>query len=337
MLATLKIILYSFVLVVIIIAALFSYMTWMPTPAFEGDEKEIEFESNKLEERLRVHVTRLSESGVGRNIISEDKLTPAKNYIANQFASIGFHPQYQSFNIDGDEYSNIIIDIPSSVKGAPVLIVGAHYDSVENSPGANDNASGVAALIEMGRYFSINQPAHNHLRLIAFANEEPPFFQTNEMGSMIYAKSLSARDETILGMISLETIGYYSDAKGSQKYPGLFDMFYSDQGNFLSFVGNFQSRNLLTSSIALFRRHSNMPSEGVVSPAFVPGVGWSDHWSFWKTGVNAIMVTDTAPYRYRHYHESSDTPDKLNYGHYAKVVFGLYKVIEGLVAHEVVK
>jgi hypothetical protein len=332
-LAAVKIILYSFVLVVLSIIALLSYMTWMPDPDFEGNENEIEFESSRLEERLRGHVVRLSESRVGRNIITADNLTPVRNYIAKQFASIGFNPKYQSYDIEGDEYANIIIDIPSSVKGAPVLIVGAHYDSVENSPGANDNASGVAALIEIGRYFSIKQPVHNHLRLIAFANEEPPFFHTDEMGSLIYAKSLSDKDETVLGMISLETIGYYTDAKGSQKYPQLFDLLYSDQGNFLSFVGNFQSRNLLTSSIALFRKQSTVPSQGVVSPAFVPGVGWSDHWSFWKVGLNAIMVTDTALYRYRHYHETSDTPDKLNYQQYAKVVFGLYKVIEGLVDH----
>ncbi len=332
MLATFKIILYSFVLVALSITALLGYMTWMPAPDFEGDEKEIKFESSGLEERLRGHVVRLSESRVGRNIIAADSLTPARNYIANQFKSIGFNPEYQSYDIEGDEYSNIIIDIPSSVKGAPVLIVGAHYDSVENSPGANDNASGVAALIEIGRYFSINQPLHNHLRLIAFANEEPPFFHTDEMGSLIYAKTLSGKDETVLGMISLETIGYYTEAKGSQKYPRFFDRLYSDQGNFLSFVGNFQSRNLLTSSIALFRKQSKVPSQGVVSPAFVPGVGWSDHWSFWKAGFNAIMVTDTALYRYQHYHETSDTPEKLNYQQYAKVVYGLYKVIEGIVS-----
>jgi hypothetical protein len=330
----LKIFFYAFVLAALSIVALLGYMTWMPAPDFEGDEKEIEFESSGLEERLRGHVVRLSESRPGRNIIATDNLTPARNYIAKQFSDIGFNPRYQSYDIEGDEYSNIIVDIPSPVKGAPVLIVGAHYDSVENSPGANDNASGVAALIEIGRYFSIHQPLHNHLRLIAFANEEPPFFHTDEMGSLVYAKTLSIRNETVLGMISLETIGYYTDAKGSQKYPRVFDLIYSDQGNFLSFVGNFQSRNLLTSSIALFRKQSKVPSQGVVSPAFVPGVGWSDHWSFWKVGLNAIMVTDTALYRYQHYHESTDTPEKLNYQYYAKVVFGLNKVIEGLVAQD---
>jgi hypothetical protein len=330
----LKIFFYAFVLAALSIVALLGYMTWMPAPDFEGDEKEIEFESSGLEERLRGHVVRLSESRPGRNIIATDNLTPARNYIAKQFSDIGFNPRYQSYDIEGDEYSNIIVDIPSPVKGAPVLIVGAHYDSVENSPGANDNASGVAAIIEIGRYFSIHQPLHNHLRLIAFANEEPPFFHTDEMGSLVYAKTLSIRNETVLGMISLETIGYYTDAKGSQKYPRVFDLIYSDQGNFLSFVGNFQSRNLLTSSIALFRKQSKVPSQGVVSPAFVPGVGWSDHWSFWKVGLNAIMVTDTALYRYQHYHESTDTPEKLNYQYYAKVVFGLNKVIEGLVAQD---
>jgi len=311
------------------LATLIGYMTWMPSPALLLNEDEIVQEIEELEVRLKAHVETLSRSKIGRNYVNEDHLTPAKNYIVNQFEQLDLKPKFHNYEIYGDEYSNIIVDIPSDKENTAVLIVGAHYDSVEHSPGANDNASGVGALIEIARHFSQVAPKHYQLRLIAFANEEPPFFQTEEMGSLVYVQSMRG-DEDILGMISIETIGYYTNEKGSQKYPKLFSYFYPDTGNFVSFIGNMQSRGLVTSSISLFRENSAVPSEGVASPGLVPGVGWSDHWSFWLSGYNAIMVTDTAPYRYEHYHESTDTPDKLNYGQYARVVFGLSKVVEGL-------
>jgi Zn-dependent M28 family amino/carboxypeptidase len=330
MVEILKAILLVFMLGFVVAVSLFFYMTWMPRPTLLLDENKIVTELSDLEARLRKHVNHLSASKVGRNYIREDHLTPAKNYISKQFQELGYSVYYNSYELYGDKYSNVIVDIPSSNKKSPVLIVGAHYDSVENSPGANDNASGVAALIELGRYFTTTSPKNYQLRLVAFVNEEPPYFQTEEMGSLVYAKSLSSRDESILGMISIESIGYYSNRSGSQMYPKLLNLFYPDTGNFLSFIGNLQSRKLVTSSISLFRQHSTVPSEGISSPAFIPGVSWSDHWSFWVSGYDAIMVTDTAPYRYEHYHETTDTPDKLHYEQYAKVVYGLCKVVDGL-------
>ena len=255
-------------------------MTWMPDPGPGANTGRSEIEVAELKERLKVHVTKLSKYDVGRNYGVDDYLTPARDYIANQFSSIGLTVEYQKYVLYRDEFSNIIVDIPSVNHSAVVLIVGAHYDSIENSPGANDNASGVAALIELARYLANNPPKNYKVRLIAFANEEPPYFQSEEMGSMVYAKSLFSTKEKVLGMISLETIGYYSNDKGSQKYPKLFELLYPDTGNFVSFIGNFQSRELVTASISLFRKNSSMPSEGVASPAFVPGVGWSDHWAF---------------------------------------------------------
>jgi Zn-dependent M28 family amino/carboxypeptidase len=305
-------------------------MTWMPSHKLSLDENAITNELVKLEVRLRAHVKHLSKYKMGRNYAVQDHLTPAKNYISEKFQELGYKVDYQNYKILNDDFSNIIVDVPSRSETSPVLIVGAHYDSVEYSPGANDNASGVAALIEMGRYFAELTPKNYRLRLIAFANEEPPFFQTDEMGSLVYARSLSLREEDVLGMISLETIGYYTDERGSQKYPAPFNYLYPDTGNFLAFVGNINSRALVTSSIALFRQNSSVPSEGIASPGFVPGVSWSDHWSFWVSGHDAIMVTDTAPYRYEHYHASTDTPEKLNYEQYTKVVYGLCKMVEGL-------
>ncbi len=325
-----KSLIYSLIFLFLAVMALIIYMTWMPEPELELNEKKVESETADLRERLKVHVANLAKPGVGRNYINKDNLTPTRDYIVEQFSGIGLAARYHSYELYGDKFSNVIVDIPTSSKLQGVLIIGAHYDSVENSPGANDNASGVAALIEMGRYLYNRPPTNYRVRLIAFANEEPPYFQTEEMGSLVYAKSVSGTNEKILGMISLESIGYYTNEEGSQKYPKLFHLLYPDTGNFISFIGNFESRGLLTSSLSLFRKNSSIPSEGIASPAFVPGIGWSDHWSFWVSGHKAIMITDTAPYRYAHYHRSTDTPDKLNYEQYAKVVYGLFKMVEGL-------
>jgi Zn-dependent M28 family amino/carboxypeptidase len=169
------------------------------------------------------------------------------------------------------------------------------------------------------------------LRFVAFVNEEPPYFLSHEMGSSIYARRCKERGDKIEAMISLETIGYYSDAPHSQTYPspGL-GMFYPKTGNFIGFVSNIHSRALLCRVIGLFRKHAKIPSEGAALPAFVPGVSWSDQWSFWQQGYPAVMVTDTAPFRYPYYHSSSDTPDKLDYDRFALVVSGIQKVIEQL-------
>lgn len=320
----------SLALLLLVLLAMVIYMTWMPEPDLVDDRSQSNLEVVDLRARLEAHVTELSKYEAGRNYIVDDNLTPPRDYISSQFFNIGLSVEFQNYVLYGDEFSNIIVDIPSVNQSAAVLIVGAHYDSIEKSPGANDNASGVAALIELGRYLAKNPPQNYQVRLVGFANEEPPYFQSEEMGSMVYAKSLFNTKEKVLGMISLETIGYYSDDKGSQKYPKPFNLLYPGTGNFVSFIGNLRSRELVTASISLFRKNSNVPSEGVASPAFIPGIGWSDHWAFWVFGYDAIMVTDTALYRYNPYHRNTDTPDKLSYDQYARVVYGIFKMVEGL-------
>jgi Zn-dependent M28 family amino/carboxypeptidase len=169
------------------------------------------------------------------------------------------------------------------------------------------------------------------LRFVAFVNEEPPYFLSGEMGSLVYARRCKERGDKISAMISLETIGYFSDAPHSQRYPSpILGIPYPKVGNFIGFVSNIRSRPLLRRVVALFRRDAKIPSEGAALPWFVPGVSWSDQWSFWKYGYPAIMVTDTAPFRYPYYHSSSDTPDKLDYDRFALVVSGMKKVIEEL-------
>jgi Zn-dependent M28 family amino/carboxypeptidase len=209
------------------------------------------------------------------------------------------------------------------------VVVGAHYDSAVECPAANDNATGVAALLELARTFAGRKP-RTTLRFVAFANEEPPFFQTEEMGSMVYARSLAAHGEKVAAMVALETLGCYSDRPGSQKYPPLVGLAYPDRGNFVAFVGNLASRGLARKCVAAFRARAEFPSEGACLPGWIPGIGWSDHWSFWQAGYQGIMVTDTAPFRYAHYHQPTDTPDKVDFDRLARVTAGLAGVVEEL-------
>jgi len=210
------------------------------------------------------------------------------------------------------------------------VVVGAHYDSVYGCPGADDNGSGDAALLALARRSAV-KPVGQTLRFIAFVNEEPPFFQREDMGSFIYAGRCTKRGDKISAMISLETIGYFSDAPHSQSYPapGL-GVFYPSIGNFIGFVGNTHSRALLRRAISTFREQKKLPSEGAALPSFIPGVGWSDQWAFWQHGYPGIMITDTAPFRYPHYHEPTDTPDKLDYDRFTLVVSGMEAVVAEL-------
>jgi hypothetical protein len=169
------------------------------------------------------------------------------------------------------------------------------------------------------------------LRFVAFANEERPYYHTETMGSLVYARRCRERDEKITAMLSLETVGYYSDQPGSQKYPPGLGSFYPGAGNFIGFVGNLGSGRLVARCAAGFRRHTAFPCEGARAPAWLPGISWSDHWAFWQVGYPAVMVTDTAPFRYPHYHCATDTPDRIDYDKMARVTAGLGRVIEDLV------
>jgi Zn-dependent M28 family amino/carboxypeptidase len=211
------------------------------------------------------------------------------------------------------------------------VVVGAHYDTVPGSPGADDNASAVAALIELAGMLR-GEPLP--IRFVAFANEEVPYFLGTEMGSFVSARRSRERGEKLRAMLSLEMLGYYRDAPGSQSYPPPLGLFYPDRADFVAFVGDLGARRLVRRSIALFRKHGKMPSEGVAAPSFVPGVTWSDHWSFRSHGYPAVMVTDTAFNRYPHYHLPSDTPEKLDYERLARVTLGLAEVLRELAAED---
>ena len=210
-----------------------------------------------------------------------------------------------------------------------ILLIGAHYDTVRGSPGANDNGSGVAALIELSRLFADLEPAMT-VRFVAFVNEESPFFATDLQGSMVYADMARRRGDDIRLMVCLETMGCYSDKPGSQGYPPLFKFFYPDQANFIGIVSNFRSWRAMRRLAAAFRRGSHFPLETTAMFPFVPGVSWSDHRSFWVQGFRAVMITDTAFYRYPHYHAVTDTPERLDYPSLAHVTLGLHSALAEL-------
>ena len=226
--------------------------------------------------------------------------------------------------------SNVEATLRGAGRAAEIVVIGAHYDTVAGCPGANDNGTGVAAVLELAQRFS-RQPQPRTIRFVAFVNEEPPFFKTAHMGSVVYANAAKARGDRITAMLSLETMGYYSDEKGSQQYPAEIASLYPDVGNFIGFVANDALRH------ACCRRHGRpssgeraFPLQSAAAPDDVPGVGWSDHWAFWQAGYPAMMVTDTAPFRYPWYHTAEDTPDKIDYEKLAHVVDGLEAVIESL-------
>ena len=281
-----------------------------------------------LREELRANVQKVAGEIGERNMWHYAQLNAAADFIEDSFSRAGLRTRRDSYETGGQPCHNIEAEI--SGNSPEIIVIGAHYDSVFGSPGANDNGSGVAAVLALARRFASAKPKQT-LRFVAFVNEEPPYFLSGEMGSQVYARRCKERGDKISGMISLETIGYFSDTLNSQKYPspGL-GLFYPNVGNFIGFVSNVHSRALLRRVIAVFREQAKIPSEGASLPAFIPGVSWSDQWSFWQQGYRAIMVTDTAPFRYPYYHSSTDTPDKLDYDRFTLVVSGMEKVIQEL-------
>jgi hypothetical protein len=278
---------------------------------------------------LQKHVIKLAIDIGVRDYRLPDKLEQAVAYIETELEAAGYKPKEQVYEWEGQKYKNVEVEIVGTSKPEEIMVVGAHYDSVFECPAANDNGSGVAAGLVLAKYFKDKKLAQT-IRFVFFANEEY-FFRTPGMGSYQYAKQCKANKEKIIGMISLETIGYYSDAAGSQKFPPGMDMFYPDRGNFIAFVGNLASLDFVSKCIESFRATTQFPSEGLAAPPGLDQAGWSDHRNFWDEGYPALMITDTAPFRYPHYHEPSDTPDKIDFERTARVVAGLERMLEKLV------
>ena len=304
------------------------YMVKVPGASYRGALKPLAGEEQLVAANLRRHIAAIASRE--HNLFHPAELEASALYIEKTLASLGYVVAAQRYSVQGKEVRNIEVEFKGGTRASEIVVVGAHYDSVAGAPGANDNGSGVAAVLELARLLKDAEPART-LRFVTFVNEEPPFAHSNAMGSRQYARRAGERGENVVAMFSLETIGYYAEHAGSQRFPFPLGFFYPSTGNFIAFVSNLSSRALLHEALASFRRHAAFPSEGVAAPAFIPGVDWSDHWSFWKEGYPALMVTDTAPYRYPHYHTMQDTPDKVDYERLARVVTGLHGMLRELV------
>jgi len=318
----LRLIFIGLVAFVVVKFSSFGWRFWGET--FMGSEKD----NIQLAEDLESCVHMLASEIGDRSVFKYDKLNEAVEYISGQFVSFGYNLEFQEYKVSGETVKNIIASKKGIRKSEETIIIGAHYDTCFN-PGADDNASAVAGLIELARFMS-KQQTDRTIKFIAFVNEEPPFFMTEDMGSRVYVRAAKARGEDIKAVLILEMIGYYSDKPNSQRYPPLVGLFYPNKGNFIAVVGNFNSRRLVKKTVSIFKNNTSFPVESLIAPAIIAGVDFSDHWSFWQEGYPAVMITDTAFYRNHHYHSQADTYEKLNYVKMAEVIRGLSSVLTEL-------
>lgn len=287
--------------------------------------------ASRLEASVRVLA---GDIGV-RNYAVPAALRKAEAFVRAGLAKPGYEVEEQAYTVrtpQGQEapMRNFIATLPGAAPGAPVLVVGAHYDSASATPGADDNASGVAALLELASRFHGRTGGAVELRFVAYSTEEPPFFGSGQMGSGWHARALKAEGRAVAGMLSLEMLGVYSDAAGSQRYPAGLGLFYPDRADFIGLVSNLSSRRFLKRLVAGFKTPKGTRHIAASLPEFISDIRRSDHACYWEQGFPAVLVTDTSFLRYPHYHQMTDTPEKLDYERMADVVDGLEAALEAL-------
>ena len=277
----------------------------------------VQAEGKAEPEILRRHVVHLTENIVPRDADHPKNLSLAADYIRAAFEAGSGRVEEQTFDVDGEPYRNVSVFFGPET--GPRLVVGAHYDAFGMfgpNPGADDNASGTAGLLELARLLSRNAPSLP-VELVAYANEEPPNYASDGMGSAVHAKSLAEAGIDVRAMICLEMIGYFTD---EQPWPNvLYSMLYPNTGDFIGVVGRFDDRKLVRRWKRAMRR-PELPVYSFTGPSFVPGLDASDHRNYWHLGYPALMVTDTAFMRNPNYHTAGDTADSLSYGPMAHVV-----------------
>ncbi len=282
------------------------------------------------EHNLYAHVEYLSEAVGSRSIREPHKIALARDYIFKTLNSYGLSPELQDYSVGGNVFSNIVVTLPGKGKPEEIIVVGAHYDTVSGSPGADDNASAVAMLLESARLIK-DDVLERTTKLVFFTLEEPPIFGTEDMGSRVFARQAKKSGMDIKAMICLEMVGYFSEKKGGQAFPlPLMNLVYPSTPNFIAVIGNLKSRKLVDQVGQGLKRGCQVPVETLSAPSIVPGISLSDHSSFWKEGYSAVMITDTAFYRNPNYHQASDTKETLNYEVMAELLKGLVHVIHNL-------
>jgi len=306
------------------------YSIVFPRQPFKGPLPPLTAEERDLAGRLKTHVRAIASKS--HNVQHYKALLAAADYIERTLAGLGLEPVSQVYEVAGRSVRNIEVVLgPAPPKRVDATyVIGGHYDSPDDSPGANDNGTGTAAVLELARLFKDVKLRRTRLRLVLFVNEERPYGKTPDMGSWRHARLMKEVGEPIAGMMSLETIGYFSDEPGSQSYPKPFNLAFPTTGNFVAFVGLPGSRRFLRRTVYSFRSHTAFPAIGGVAPGFLPGIDLSDHWSYNQFGFPAIMVTDTAPFRNPRYHELDDLPDTVDYESLARITMGLARVMRAM-------
>ncbi|MCM8799231.1 MAG: M28 family peptidase [Candidatus Omnitrophica bacterium] len=281
-------------------------------------------------DNLRRHIHTISYQIGERNLYKYLNLESTANYIREEFLKLGYSTKEQIFLWQNITCRNIVAEKEGLNLKGKIIIVGAHYDSVFGSPGADDNASGIAVLLELARLL-FNIQLNKTVRFVAFTNEEPPFFMSKGMGSLNYTESLKKEKQDIEMMLCLESVGYYTDEPCSQSYPFGLNFFYPHRGNFIAMVSNLKSKTYLKKVVDVFKNNSNLEVEFLAVPAgFVPEISFSDNWSFWRYGYKALMLTDTAFYRYPYYHTDKDREENLDFKRMFELLKGLYYVMVDL-------
>ena len=309
------------------------FATNMPGETLVSDLLPLTQSQKESSRRLEQNVTQLAGEIGERNYGVPKAYNTTADFIAETFRESGLVPYEEELG-DKLQFRNIIAEHYGTSLPDEVIIVGAHYDTVWLSSGADDNASGVAVMLEIARQLKTMQLSRT-IRFVAFANEEYPHFLTDYMGSLFHAKRSYEREDKIMAMLSLEMLGYFSDDADSQSYPAPLSWFYPDKANFIAFVSDFSSRHLLKKCIGIFRESMTFPSEGLTAPvALIPDIRRSDHAAFWRYNYPAFMLTDTAAYRNSAYHNAKDVPDSLDYGAMARITTGLIAVLAELAGKE---
>ena len=321
-----RIIKFMLLVVLIVLLLLIGLWFWMTQPLLSHATPSSQRTVDPV--RLEAHVRKLSVELTPRDERHIENLDRVAAYIKDEFSQTTASVSEQPYRVQGKSYRNVMAEFgPDS---AERIVVGAHYDAAGPLPGADDNASGVAGLIELARLLA-RQPPPMRVELVAFTMEEPPYFHTTGMGSSVHAQSLRKQNIRVRAMFSLEMIGYFSDAPNSQRFPGAaLSALYPSTGNFIGVVGRLGDWSLVRRAKAAMRKASPLPVYSINAPSFVPGVDLSDHVNYWHAGYTAVMITDTAFYRNLNYHTAQDTAEKLDYKRMALVVEGVYAAVVDL-------
>jgi hypothetical protein len=286
------------------------------------------FAGNADTVKLKQHLLAITGTVQPRNHQHTDALNQVATYIRSEFEQLNGQVQEQVYTVAGKEYRNVILSVGPA--DAPRLVVGAHYDVCEDQPGADDNASGVAGLLELARLLD-NHTLPFRIDLVAYTLEEPPYFRTEHMGSYIHASSLTEQQVKVMGMISLEMIGYFKDEKGTQRYPlAPMKLLYGSRGNYIAIVQRFGNGSFGRGMLLNYKKAATLLVKSLRAPAFVTGVDFSDHLNYWHFGFDALMITDTSFYRNSNYHQPTDTIYTLDFKRMGQVVDAVYKSILNL-------